>query len=451
MLFSGLSPEEICNRWRDMNIWDSASLRPIKDYISSKDLTALGCTEGMIDKVLPALGIDIDTIRNAQGMTQVYNVLDYGAKQVRQIPHEEIDAEMLVAGMSLPAVLPPLERDGTFYLDSGFVQDANLMECVRRGCEELWLLWGMGNTNNYPGGLLNLYIHMLEMSANGKLNLEIQQIIDINERIANGETVWGHTKPIRLHIIKHEYPLPLDPELYINAVDAATLIDMGYADASACLASGNDGSQIELNMTAQPTPAPGVTFRETMKGGFTLGETDPKTGAKKGAKTPLAMDATISIHDLDRFASDPEHSGGITGRVSWSGFGENIPAKKGVFNLFSPTDDPELKLMVYELGFSHAGQDYYLAGQKDVKDDPGFDLWSDTTTLYVKLHRGLDKSGEVVGAGVLRLGILDLAALVRTFHPTNATSAAQGLKLVAKFGRFFLGELYDSYIKLNKS
>ncbi len=59
----------------------------------------------------------------------------------------------------------------------------------------------------------------------------------------------------------------------------------------------------------------------------------------------------------------------------------------------APTDDPKLKLMVYELGFEHGGEDYYLAGKKEVKDDPGFDLWSDTTTRYTKLHKGTDKSG----------------------------------------------------------
>ena len=31
--------------------------------------------------------------------------------------------------------------------------------------------------------------------------------------------------------IKPEYPLPLDPEMFLGRMDAATLIDLGYADA----------------------------------------------------------------------------------------------------------------------------------------------------------------------------------------------------------------------------
>src|SRR5690606_4172043 len=37
--------------------------------------------------------------------------------------------------------------------------------------------------------------------------------------------------PIVLHIIKPEFPLPLDPDFFLNRIDADTLINWGYADA----------------------------------------------------------------------------------------------------------------------------------------------------------------------------------------------------------------------------
>ena len=58
--------------------------------------------------------------------------------------------------------------------------------------------------------------------------------------------------------------------------------------------------------------------------------------------------------------------------------------------------------MIYELAFERKGQDYYLAGRKEVQDDPGFDLWKDTT-LLTQLHRGVDKTGPVIGAGFVTL------------------------------------------------
>ena len=40
-------------------------------------------------------------------------------------------------------------------------------------------------------------------------------------------------------------------------------------------------------------------------------------------------------------------------------------------------------------------------------DDPGFDLWADTTTLFTRLHKGTDATGPVIGSGVLTLGVDD--------------------------------------------
>jgi hypothetical protein len=196
-------------------------------------------------------------------------------------------------------------------------------------------------------------------------------------------------------------------------------------------------------------PLLGITFRETMAGGFTLGETDPATGDKKGkhAGNILAMHATIAIQAMDRFIADPDHVGRIDGSIDYPPFGEGIPSKTGVFNLFSPTNDPRLKLMVYEMAFTHGGQDYYLAGRKEVKDDPRFDLWKDTTTLFTQLHKGPNKSTPVVGAGILTLGPVDLMKMVSTMHAINSTSAVEGAEAVMKFGRFFLGELWNIYCK----
>jgi len=186
-----------------------------------------------------------------------------------------------------------------------------------------------------------------------------------------------------------------------------------------------------------------------MAGGFALGETDPEVGQEAGKRQgfELAMHAKVSLDDLKRFLDDPQHRGNLGGTIDFPPLGKEIPAATGVFNLFHPTDDPKLKLMVYELGFQHGGKDYYLAGQKEVRDDPGFDLWRDTTTLLTRLHEGKDKSGPVVGAGILSLGITHLVKLLSTVQVTDAGSAGEKARAVASFGRFFLGELWDSYVR----
>jgi cholesterol oxidase len=159
------------------------------------------------------------------------------------------------------------------------------------------------------------------------------------------------------------------------------------------------------------------------------------------------MHASIAINDLDLFIADSHHTGSIVGQISFAPLGENIPTQQGVFNLFSPTEQPTLKLMIYELAFEHGGQNYYLAGKKEVRDDPGFDLWKDTTTLYTQLHQGRDKASPVVGAGILTLGVDELVKLVSTLHATNAESVIGQGQALFKFGQFFLGQLWDTYGK----
>lgn len=204
-------------------------------------------------------------------------------------------------------------------------------------------------------------------------------------------------------------------------------------------------------MPTQTTP--GVKFRETMTGGFMLGETDPRTGEKKGdeAGIKLSIHCDINIRDVYAFINDPQHYAPISGQVDFPPFGMNIPAPSGLFNLFSPSNDPKLKHMVYELAFEHQGKPYYLAGKKDVRDDPGFDWWDDITTNYTRIHEGNDTTGKIVAAGVIYIGRQQLKELIPTIRATNTSSPAEELKVLADFGHFFFGSVWDTFSKLKGS
>lgn len=449
MLLSGLTADEMCDRWRSLRTRDFVSLMPLSEYLSLSGPMALGSSRGIVEKVFPQLGIDFDRIRRAQGMTGTFNVCNYTRKVNEVFTHEEIDAELLVAGMSLPIFMPPVRRGGTWYTDSAFIRDANPLEAVRRGADEVWIVWTLGNSPEYRPGLFAQYIQMLEMSANGALFEDFERIADINRRIAAGERVDGRTTPVRVHVIAPQRPLPLDPDLYFNNVDAATLIDMGYRDARRYLSERRDeGVPLTWEATAMTDGTLGITFRETMTGPFAMGETDPAAGEQAGrrAGTELSMHAAVEIDDIEGFVADETHTGGLTGHIDFAPLGMKIPADRGVFRLFSPGDRPGVRYMVYELGFQHAGRAYYLAGRKEVQNDRrGTDLWNDTTTLLTRLHEGNDASGPVLGAGVLRLGVGDLARLTSTLHVVNAKGPGDHAKALATFGRFFMGSLWETY------
>lgn len=190
-----------------------------------------------------------------------------------------------------------------------------------------------------------------------------------------------------------------------------------------------------------------LTFSETMSGYFSLNNSNPHDGAKAGEdkNSTLAMHADVTIIDMDRFITDPNHLGSLGGTIEFPELGENLVAHTGVFNLFKPTGSVEETHMIYEMGFDFEGQAYYLAGKKIVKDDPGFDLWSDTTTLFTNLHKGDSVEGEVVGSGILSLGVKQLMDLVSTVEVPDAKDTTEKISTISAFGQFFMGELWDSY------
>jgi predicted acylesterase/phospholipase RssA len=450
MLLSGLSADEMCERWRSLDMRDTVALLPLKDMLNLSDFKGSGSSDAFRNKVFPHLGINFEKINAAQGVQGTFNLCNFSEKMNEQFLHQKINEDLLIAGMSLPGVFPPVTINNTVYLDSGFIQDANLIDAVKRGANELWLIWILANIPRYRSGLLNSYVQMLEMSANGALHKELLQIKEINKRIESGEKVYGHTEPIRLHLIKPPHPLPLDPALYTGEVTHDELIAMGRVDTLHYFSNLQpEGVPFEPQVTKMTETVPGIQFKETMAGGFSLDSTEPNQGSSVGKRNgfELAMHAQVDIDDIDKFVAECEHPGRLSGTIDFPPLGMGMTAQNGVFNLFYPAHDHDMKLMVYELGFTHEGEEYYLAGKKEVKDDHGFDLWSDTTTLFTQLHKGIDKSAPVVGAGILTLGVTDLIKLVSTLKVTNVDSSKDKVKTVSKFGTFFMGELWDSYVK----
>ena len=452
MVLSGLSPTEMCDRWRSLNINDAMSPMPFSEYLKGQNMMAMCDADGVVNKMFPHLGIDVQKINAAEGMTGTFNVCNFTRKTNEAIPNQRVDLDLMIAGISLPMFMPPVRKGDVWYTDSVWLKDANLTEAVQRGAEELWVVWIINNTPEYKTGFFNQYVHMIEMSANGSLIDEFDRINEINARISQGETPYGHLRPIKLHLIKPRNPLPLDPELFLNRITTAGLIDMGYADAKHYLREVSpDGLPLQpetLMMTAETKP--GMSFRETMTGGFSLGETDPHAGEQKGdaAGTKLSLHCDIDIHDVYRFLEDPQHWSPMTARIDFAPMGMNIPTSNAIFNLFRPGEDPKTKYFVYEAGFEHNGESYYLAGKKRVHDDPGFDMWADITTNFSLLHKGKDATGPVVGAGIIYIKRQQLIDLIPTFRATNTAGPAESLKVLADFGRFALGEIWDSYSKM---
>ena len=69
------------------------------------------------------------------------------------------------------------------------------------------------------------------------------------------------------------------------------------------------------------------------------------------------------------------------------------------FNLFVDSGDGRRKRMLYRLFFTTPdGAPVTLSGFKNVADDPNYDVWGDTSTLFVRLLRGpCERGGRAPG------------------------------------------------------
>jgi predicted acylesterase/phospholipase RssA len=383
MLLSGLTPAEMCDRWRTLRVTGFVSPPRLRWLLRGLPLPALSDSGGIRRRVYPHLGIDVDRIRAARGIDGTFNVCDYAAKACVAVPHNEVDLDLLVAGVSLPVLSPAISVGGRTYLDAVWIKDANVGEAVRRGADELWLVWAIGNHGVYRDGALQQYVHMIEISANGALQAELAAVRALNET---------RDPPIRLHVIRPRMPLPLDPDFLLGRIDAATLIAMGHRDACAYLDDHSvEGVPLGPGATRMEDPRPGVGFRETLVGDV--------------AGSELRVRLGWEIADLEAFAVDG--AGTVVGDVSHPAVGARVLATGGSFVRVDGRWRASLRLP---------------SGCLEIVREPG--AWR---TADVRL---CDPAGGLIGAG--RLVGSGLPAWA-TVHARGVGSMLAGARAVGRF------------------
>jgi hypothetical protein len=129
------------------------------------------------------------------------------------------------------------------------------------------------------------------------------------------------------------------------------------------------------------------------------------------------------------------------------------------------------RFLKYWLSFTHGGQHFLVYGYKRVRDDPAFDAWRDTSSLYVSLYRtqkapelSTVPSSGLVGAGVIHVDMNEFMfkqlpsmfvaegidperpppGVASNDHP-ETVDPARATWAIAKFGWFFFGSLQRVY------
>ena len=88
---------------------------------------------------------------------------------------------------------------------------------------------------------------------------------------------------------------------------------------------------------------------------------------------------------------------------------------------------------------------YSFYGFKQIKDDKGFDMWSDTTTLFITLYEGTDDKSNVKGKGILKIAMGDFISQLQTMKAIHGDTKKESISVVSKFGKLFAGEVWDTY------
>jgi cholesterol oxidase len=240
-------------------------------------------------------------------------------------------------------------------------------------------------------------------------------------------------------------PLGVNPLLTICAL----------AERCCVLLAADRGWTIDYTLPSRPpaataNPRLGVQFTETMKGYFSKSVTaDFARGEEAGKKesSPFAFTLTIASDDLEEMLTNEAHQARMLGTVVAPALSATpLTVTDGTFNLF--IKDPEradTRLMVYRMSLaSEKGGSYYFHGFKVIRNDPGFDTWADTTTLYITIKEH-DENGPVVGVGILHILPADFAKQLTTMQVENAANADERLVALSRFGEFFARTLWNVY------
>jgi len=199
----------------------------------------------------------------------------------------------------------------------------------------------------------------------------------------------------------------------------------------------------------------GLQFTERMNGWFSthVADREYEDGWERGRAedSPLTAKFEITIDDLDKLFDDLSHDRPGLARLAGTVHAPKLsPAALGVdngeFRLFEPNKQRvETWTMRYRMDL--ASGLYRFDGVKVLHDDPGFDVWKDTTKLFVRI---LDETNGTSGAGILRLTPAGLIRQLQTLRVTREPDPQTRRDYVRRFLCMFAKQLVHTYGPLDE-
>jgi cholesterol oxidase len=247
--------------------------------------------------------------------------------------------------------------------------------------------------------------------------------------------------------------LGLNPSLTIAAL----------AERNCALLAAERGWPVDMTPAPPAPPAPvsaghpGIEFTEVMRGFIA-----PRTAAVEEdiaqyqaaatdgerAGAAISFEMTIRGDDVAAIIADPDHGAEMAGTVVAPTLASGtMVVTGGTFQCFSEdATRVATRNLVYRMTMrAQDGRSFHLHGFKMITPGSVLELWPQTTTLYVTVREGGDEDGAVVALGVMRVHAGDFLKQMSTMRPVGADTLLDGLRARVEFGRFFAGELFETY------
>lgn len=204
MWTQGMSGTQIADNWRNLNPLTGVDVNWFQ-------LLRLFYAESLFEldsyrhKIFPRWGLDWEKIR-ASTREATFNVYNFSKHELRPVTAPEMTEDFLVAAASLPLWFPPVRIDGDTYIDAVFNTASNLEEAIRRGADELWVIWTTSQRGQWMDGFVGSFFGIFEATANGGYKQVLARIARNNDAIERGEP-GEFGRHILVRELKAEVPL----------------------------------------------------------------------------------------------------------------------------------------------------------------------------------------------------------------------------------------------------
>ena len=436
MWCQGMTGRQIADNWRNY--------QPLGDFSPNLRAWLRGpwgasalTTGGLRRHTLTSFGLDWHAIRSTS-REAVFELFNVTRQELQPVPAAQITEDGLLSAVALPMWFPPARIDGDTFIDAVFATDGNLEEMIRRGADELWVIWTVSTRGRWAPGFVAEYFVMIEAMANSGLRVALQRIEQNNADIDAGRP-GPYGRPITVHVISAE--VPLGYLLNFRRAAFVRAVDLGVRDTRAwCARHGIQTRPVPCGPAGPAGSAAAVRFHEVMKGQLTVGETARESTAR------MVLDLDVVIRDLDAFLADPGHAAEVSGTVRCAALGGRLPLRAGTLRLLTDgacTEGTE-KNMTYDLAVTdQLGRALRVHGVKRLVRGARPEIWADSTSLTTEVRD--DATGRVVAAGILRISVSGFLRQLATFRATAATARGRAGAL-ARFGGFFADQLSQVYV-----